>query len=720
MGDESGDTIESNEQTTNRTTRARKTASSAKGGEKMSVNGNMTLDFHLKEVLADSRRFETAAQAVSRMILERGVEKATRGGRTVYDFPFFREGKKHIVGWYEEINGLVNFVQEAARGGPSGEQAFVLVGEPGNGKTFFVEYLCARYRQFLSKPENRRYTIEFFGLEKLGKYGDIHRIQSQTFEDPLILAMNLFGSRDESIERFAQAGFVDRRIEELFGYMYRPLGACTEYVWNDIREHCSGNMNEMLEFVRVVPVSIAESLGTVTGKYSARDKITSSATDLLGEEDLSRLLNLADTANPYKYNVRRGALARVGGGGIHFSDELFKNKKDLVQIYLQVIQNRTIELDGYKWPIDALIIATSNNWEFNRFVAEKEEGPIKDRSTICYVSHNTDYKLQSELTGYVIGSEKKSTVTGEDLHEDPNLNYALSVAVTLSRLPHSGDKLTPIQTMKLEAGDTAGEKHVRTLLEIKEILNASQDVTRRWGQKGIGHRGLGRIVQRMLAMPETHEGKCLFAKDVFKAAEREVIDYVSEAIDREKYMKDLVVARRLYRERIETSMFNAYRDDPNAIRKDVLAYVNMIIGIDSDQLGPDKIWRYHDPQTGEMKAVKIDERYIQSVETRMGRNTQELREAFRTSIRKIYGQRIASDPEYDFMDNEELVKAVTDVRLQSDVAGAGSLVGALSNRTNEENVRLYNRMIDSMSELGYCRTCASKTIEYFCEKEDKS
>lgn len=35
------------------------------------------------------------------------------------------------------------------------------------------------------------------------------------------------------------------------------------------------------------------------------------------------------------------------------------------------------------------------------------------------------------------------------------------------------------------------------------------------------------------------------------------------------------------------------------------------------------------------------------------------------------------------MDNSELVKAVTDVRLKSDIASGGSLVGALSNRTNK-------------------------------------
>lgn len=684
----------------------------------MEIRDHEKLTFHLNEVREGRRLFENAAQSVSRMILGGGVRKITRAGQTVFEFDFFRGGKKHTIGWYEEITDLVNFVKDAAEGGSSREMAFVLVGEPGNGKTFFVEYICTKYRQFISLPKNRRYTFEFVGLEKLGRYGNIKVIQSQTFEDPAILAMNLLGAGDESKEYLSRSGFDDKQISRLYAD-YRSLGACTEFIWDDIRNHCDGDFDKMLGFVKIVPVPIAESLGTVTGKYSARDKITSSATDLLGEEDLSRLLNLSDTSNPYKYNVRRGAIARVAGGGIHFSDELFKNKKDLVQIYLQVIQNRTIELDGYRWPIDCVILATSNNWEYNRFTSEKEESPIKDRCRICYVSHNTDYKLQQELTHYALGDAMKTAVTGEPLHRDPNLIYATSVAVGLTRLPHS-DKLTPIETMKLEAGETAGEKNVKTLVEIKKMLNANPDVTKRWGQKGVGHRGLGRIFQIMLTMPETHEGKCMFAKDCFEAAEREILDYVTEAVDREKFMKDLSVAKKLYRERIKTSIFNAFRDDPEAIRKDVRDYVNMIIGIGSDQLGPDNVWRYRDPQTGEMKPIKIDERYINSVESRLGISTQERREAHRTTIRKIYGQKISTDPDYDFMDNESLVKAVTDVRLESDVAGAASLVGALANRANSENVRIYNRMVETMfKKLGYDMTCAQKTIEYFCEKEDE-
>ena len=82
---------------------------------------------------------------------------------------------------------------------------------------------------------------------------------------------------------------------------------------------------------------------------------------------------------------------------------------------------------------------------------------------------------------------------------------------------------------------------------------------------------------------------------------------------------------------------------------------------------------------------------------------------------------MSTERDYDFMDNLELVKAVTDVRLKSDIAGAGSLIGALANRSNEENQKLYDRIIQAMlNKLGYCVTCAQKTVEYFCTKLDEN
>ena len=683
------------------------------------ATGTHSLIQHIKAVKKGQRRFENAFQSVSRMIFEGGIEKITVNGRTTYDFKVFRSGPKHVIGMYEEVNSFVSYVKDAAEGGSSKEMAFVLVGEPGNGKTFFVDFLAGRYRSFLARDENRKYSFRFNHLDQFGTYGRISTIESQTYEDPMILAMNLFELPDDNKTFLTrETGFSDREAEALFD-AYRPLGACSGYIWNDIRSHCGGDLERMLAFVEIIPVPLTESLGTITGKYPAKDKITSSAVDLLGEESIQRLLHITDTNNPYRFDLRRGALARVAGGGIHFSDEIFKNKKDLVQVYLGVIQNRNIEIDGYKWPIDTLIVATSNNSEFHRFLSEKEEAPIVDRCRLCYVSHNTNYKLQKDLTGYAIGSETRTTLTKERLHQDPNLNYAASVGVVLSRLPRS-EKLTPVETMKLAAGEVAGEKSLKTLAEVIDTLNQDPEIINRFGQKGLGQRNLGRATQLLIESSETNEGQCMFAYDVFKALERIVLDYVTEANDRAKYLEDIKTAKGLYRERIMTEMFNAYMDEPFAIRRDVMNYVNMIIGIDAENLGPDKMWKYKDPQTHELKALKIDERYVNSVEERLGLKTEEQRESFRTSIRKIYGQKISLDPNYDFMDNLELVKAVTDVRLKSDIAGAGSLIGALANRTNEENQKLYDRMIGTMlNKLGYCRTCAQKTIEYFCTQEDE-
>ncbi len=684
----------------------------------MANNSNQTLHNHLVAVKESKRCFENAFQGVSRMILESDIEKITVKGKTTYTFQLFNTGAKHIIGMYDEINSFVSFVKDAAENGSSKEMAFVLVGEPGNGKTFFVDFLCSKYRQFLSRDKNRKYTFRFNNLDKLNGYGKISSVESQTFEDPMILAMNIFDDPQESKNYLSEKiGFTDQQIEVHYEN-YRPLGACSGYIWNSIRNCADGDTEKMLDFIEITPVPLTESLGTVTGKYPAKDKITSSAVDLHGEESIQRLLHITDTNNPYRFDLRRGALARVAGGGIHFSDEIFKNKKDLVQVYLGVIQNRSIEIDGFKWPIDTLIIATSNNSEFNRFLAEKEEAPIVDRCRICYVSHNTDYKLQQHLTSYAIGSDTKTTLNKESLHKDPNLNYSASVAVVLSRLPRS-EKLTAIETMKLAAGEVAGEKSIKTLSEVIDTLNHEPDITKRFGQKGLGQRNLGRAIQLLIESSETNEGQCMFAYDIFKTLERVVLDYVNDANDRIKFLEDLKTAKGMYRERVMTEMFNAYMDEPLAIRKDVLNYVNMIIGIDAENLGPDKMWKYKDPQTGELQAMRIDERYIKSIEERLGLKTQEKRDTFRTSIRKIYGQKISVDPNYDFMDNLELVKAVTDVRLKSDIAGAGSLIGALANRTNEENQKLYDRMIDTMlTKLHYCKTCAQKTIEYFCTQED--
>ena len=119
---------------------------------------------HCMAVKKGERVFENAFQSVARLILESNIDKVVVNAKTTYDFNIFRNGAKHVIGMYDEINSFVSFVKDAAEGGSSQEMAYVLVGEPGNGKTFFVDYLCAKYRNFLAQPENRRYTFRFINM----------------------------------------------------------------------------------------------------------------------------------------------------------------------------------------------------------------------------------------------------------------------------------------------------------------------------------------------------------------------------------------------------------------------------------------------------------------------------------------------------------------------------------------------------------------------------
>ncbi len=133
---------------------------------------DQSLKYHLQTVKqGGKRRFENAFQSVARMILDQPINKVVVNGRSTYDFEIFRNGPKHAIGMYDEINSFVSFVKDAAEGGSSQEMAYVLVGEPGNGKTFFVDYLCAKYRNFLMEPENRRYTFRFINMDQIEGYG---------------------------------------------------------------------------------------------------------------------------------------------------------------------------------------------------------------------------------------------------------------------------------------------------------------------------------------------------------------------------------------------------------------------------------------------------------------------------------------------------------------------------------------------------------------------
>ena len=99
-------------------------------------------------------------------------------------------------------------------------------------------------------------------------------------------------------------------------------------------------------------------------------------------------------------------------------------------------------------------------------------------------------------------------------------------------------------------------------------------------------------------------------------------------------------------------------DEPEAIKKCLCVCKYDSWNGPVTDLGTNKIITYRDPQTKKMQPIKIDEHFVNAVESELEMKTQEQKESFHENSTKRYAQRLQTDKNYDFMDNVDLVKAI--------------------------------------------------------------
>jgi len=226
--------------------------------------------------------------------------------------------------------------------------------------------------------------------------------------------------------------------------------------------------------------------------------------------------------------------------------------------------------------------------------------------------------------------------------------------------------------------------------------------------EGENHRTIEQYLNKFLN--ESEEEGCLYVVDFLKKAEPDLPKIVNDAMR--------VHLEGEYNSKATVDIVESYLNKKLVISECVMDYVNMIIGVDSGKLGPNNTWRYRDPKTGIPKTITIDNNYMWKVENKLCLTNATYAESFRQSIRKVYAMKISTDPYYNFMDNTQLVNAITSIQLEAEINKIGSLVSALTKNSNEENKQIYERTVNNMiNHHGYCEVCAKKTLEYFMSKK---
>jgi len=129
---------------------------------------------YIKKVKNREIRFENAHERLSRMVGE--------------DWPKYRKSE-----YADFMNNIWANFSMRVRDCP-----WLVVTDPGHNACGPIDYLCDQYAEFSAKPENRRFTFRFVDLEFSDHYRDMQFIQSETFEDPMLLALNFFDDWDSN------------------------------------------------------------------------------------------------------------------------------------------------------------------------------------------------------------------------------------------------------------------------------------------------------------------------------------------------------------------------------------------------------------------------------------------------------------------------------------------------------------------------------------------
>ena len=186
----------------------------------------------------------------------------------------------------------------------------------------------------------------------------------------------------------------------------------------------------MLEFIR--SFHPRHQTLQLYAEISSERKTTSSAIGYW--RNTQRLFRITDINNPARFNLRRGVLARSANGGIHFADELFKNKRPDSRI---LGRNRRTHYTKRRLHSQWIHLSSRQPTMKNSIGSKmkKAKDPLLDAKLVMFLI--TNYKQQMQVTAYAIGDRERKTIAGNKLQHGSQSDLRDFRSVALSALPHT-------------------------------------------------------------------------------------------------------------------------------------------------------------------------------------------------------------------------------------------------------------------------------------------
>ena len=618
---------------------------------------------YLQKVKENPDVAQFAPGRIYNMIMSYGVDPVdeslkTRGYEDLVRYKFF---DNKIYGTLEAIHDIMKFLKAAARRTETGKRILILVGPVASGKSTIASLV----KKGLEGDPVPKYAI---------KGCPIH-------EEPLHL-----------IPEVDRPFWEDKLGVKIVG---EPCPACLQR----LKEQYSDSDGHVeWEKVPVERIRFSEQMRVGIGTFQPSDPKSQDISELIGRVNMSKLTKYGETdARAYQFN---GELQVANGGMIEYI-ELLKADVKFHYVLITVAQEQRVKSPGFpQMYIDTLILAHTNQTEFDSFKADKRNEALHDRMYPIIVPWNLRVEDEIKIYEKMIGESQF-----KDIHIAPNtLRLAAQFAV-LSRLVPSTRINSLIEKMKIYNGEIT-EEMKKQEIDVKALRLEGREKGE--GLTGISPRFIINALNVALASKE--DKKCINPIDLIRTL-RANFDHALgiDAADRKGYEnlligeKESVSAeyKHIARKEVNMAFLSAYEEQAQALFDNYIMNATAFC----------KKEKVYDTITGEYS--EPDEKLMRQVEEFIGIPANSKQE-FRQGIFVYKVAQLEKGLKFTFKDYDPLTRAI-EKKLMSDLKNVVSLTIADKSRTDEKTRQRRDSAIKKLEKRGYCPQCAMILLSFIGE-----
>ncbi len=619
----------------------------------------------------------TSFQRVYDMVLSYGQREIEDLKTTVTHYDFFDDpmegGKDALFGLDHSLDRLMNVIKAAAHHFGPERRILLLHGPVGSSKSTIVRLLKKGLEAYSRTAEGALYTFDWI------VDGEVQ--SSMMNEEPLLLLPPSI--RDKVLGRLNEKLRASYKLQLDF-----DLSPISRYWFQHFMHAFDGNLEKVLEQVRVRRLLISEKDRVGIGTFQPKDEKNQDSTELTGDLNYRKIAEFGTDSDPRAFNFD-GEFCVANRGIIEFIEVL---KLDVAFLYdlLSASQEHKIKPKKFaQTDIDEVIIGHTNEPEYRKLQNNELMEAFRDRTIKIDIPYNL--RLADEIKIY----EKdfnKTRVPGK--HIAPHTLETAAMWAVLTRLEEPKKaNLTLMQKLKLYNGKTLPGF---TRDNIREIRNEAP----REGMEGISPR----YIQDKISNALVGEQPCINPFMVMNQLEAGLTHHslISKEEDRKRFKDLLALVREEYEDIVKNEVQRAIAADEEAIARLCGNYIDNVKAYTQKET-------VRNPYTG--KDEEPDERLMRSIEEKID-IPESRKDDFRREIMNYIGALAVEGKTFDYRTNERLHKAL-ELKLfedQKDSIKLTSLVSTVVDKDTQEKIEVVKARL--IRDFGYDEISATDVLNY--------